>query len=71
MSTPAQRARNHLGGLVRSGAPPEQIAEQRAALKAAGLESRIRRDVASWPPLSADVRAELAILLLSGGDDAT
>ena len=49
----------------------EAIAEARAALKAAGLETRIRRDVASWPPLSAEARAELAILLLSpaGGSD--
>jgi hypothetical protein len=50
----------------------EAITEARAALKAAGLEARIRRDVGSWPPLSAAVKAELAILLLSpsGGDHA-
>jgi hypothetical protein len=28
----------------------EAIAAARAALKAAGLEARIKRDVASWPP---------------------
>jgi hypothetical protein len=50
----------------------EAITEARAALKAAGLQARIKRDVASWPPLPADIRAELAILLLSpaGGDHA-
>lgn len=50
----------------------EAITAARAALKAAGLEARIRRDVGSWPPLSVAVKAELAILLLSpaGGDHA-
>ena len=61
-----------VAGLVKVGADPERITEARAALKAAGLQDRIRRDVGSWPPLSATVRAELAILLLSpaGGDHA-
>lgn len=63
-----QKAR--VAALTMRGADPERIEQARAELKRAGLTERIKRDVASWPPLSADVRAELAILLLSGGDHA-
>ena len=61
-----------VAGLVKVGADPERIAEARAALKAAGLEARIRRDVTAWPPLSPAVRADLAVLLLraAGNDHA-
>jgi hypothetical protein len=47
----------------------EAIAAARAALKAAGLEARIKRDVESWPPLPVETRAELAIILLSPAGD--
>jgi hypothetical protein len=64
------RQKARVAGLTRVGAGPERITEARRALKAAGLQARIAADVASWPPLSADVRAELAILLLTApGDD--
>jgi hypothetical protein len=65
-----QKAR--VAGLSKVGADPERITEARAALKAAGLQARIKRDVDSWPPLSEAVRADLAILLFSpaGGDRA-
>jgi hypothetical protein len=68
----AQHARAVVGGLTRRNAPPEKIEQARAALKAAGLESRIREAVSTWPPLTAEVRADLAVLLLSpaGGDRA-
>jgi predicted O-methyltransferase YrrM len=62
-----QKAR--VAGLTKVGADPERINEARAALKAAGLEARIKRDVASWPPLSAEDRADLAVLLLHPGGD--
>jgi hypothetical protein len=62
-----QKAR--VAGLTKVGADPERITEARAALKAAGLEARIKRDVASWPPLSAEERADLAVLLLHPGGD--
>ena len=63
-----QKAR--VAGLTKVGADPERIAEARRALKAAGLQARIARDVDSWPPLSQAQRADLAIQLLSpaGGD---
>jgi hypothetical protein len=52
------------------GADPARIEQARQALKAAGLAEKIRTAVATWPPLPSDVRAELAVLLLSGGDHA-
>ena len=52
------------------GASPERITEARTDLKAAGLRERIKRDVATWPPLSGAVRAELAVILLTGDGDA-
>ena len=68
----AQTARAVVGGLTLRNAPPEKIAAARAALKAANLEQDIREAVATWPPLSPEARAELAILLLApaGGDHA-
>jgi hypothetical protein len=65
--TAAQLARNKLGAAARRR-DPEAIAEARAALD----ESKIRAAVAAWPPLTAEQRAELAILLLTpaGGDHA-
>ena len=44
--------RGRVGGLIARGASPEKIAEARAALKAAGLEARIREAVSTWPPLT-------------------
>jgi hypothetical protein len=71
--TPVPPAKARLAGLVahRDPADPE-IVTARSGLKAANLAAQIKRDVATWPPLSAETRAELAILLLSpaGGSDA-
>ncbi len=32
------------------------------------LAAQIKRDVATWPPLSPETRAELAVLLAGDGD---
>jgi hypothetical protein len=62
----AQHVRNRLGGLSRHGNPdPEQAAAARAEL----AELKIRAEVATWPPMTPEIRAKLAILLLRGGDD--
>jgi hypothetical protein len=53
-----------LGGRARAGAAPEAIEAARDELAEANAEA----DVASWPPLSAEARARLACLLLSGSD---
>jgi len=60
--------RGRVGGLIRRNAPPEKIDAARADLKAASLRDRVKRDVSTWPPLSAETRAELAILLLNPGN---
>jgi hypothetical protein len=52
---------------TRDHRPPEQIKAARDELAEANAEA----DVASWPPLSAETRARLACLILSGGDHAT
>ena len=65
------RARSALGNTIKNHpGDHEAIAAARAALKAAGLEAKIRDAVATWPPLSAEVKAELAVIILSGGGDA-
>jgi hypothetical protein len=45
----------------------EAITAARADLKAAGLQARIREAVATWPPLTPETRAELALLLSPDG----
>ena len=57
-----------LGGLARQDAPAEKIADARRELAKATLRERIREAVAAWPPLSAEDRADLAVLLLRSGD---
>ena len=68
---PVPPAKARLAGLVahRDPADPE-ITDARVGLKSANLAARIRADVASWPPLPAETRAELAVLLLTGDDHA-
>ncbi len=65
--------RGRVGGLIARGAAPEKIEAARVGLKAANLREQIREAVATWPPLSAETRAELAVLLLDSGagSDAT
>jgi hypothetical protein len=65
------RARSSLGRQTQLDASPELIEQARVELKAANLEAGIRAAVSAWPPLTPEVRSELAILLLTpGGDDA-
>lgn len=72
MRTAPQRERDTLGGLVRSGAPPEQITEARQCLKAAKADAYIRELVESAPPFTAEQRLRLAAILCSpAGADAT
>jgi hypothetical protein len=63
-----------LAGLVAHRDPGDPAIEAaRAQLREANAKAKIREVVATWPPLSAETRAELAVLLLSpaGGDRAT
>lgn len=68
MSWTAERAR--VASLTRSRAAddPDLIAARRN-LKAARLEDFIRRTVEAAPPLTADQRDHLAVLLRGGRDD--
>jgi len=52
----------------RSADDPE-VAEASRDLRAAQLEQHVRRVVDEMPPLSADQRARLIVLLRSGGAD--
>ena len=54
---------------TRDHRPPEQIEAARTQLREANAEAKVREVVAGWPPLSAETRAELAVILLSGGGD--
>lgn len=63
------RQKARVAGLTKVGADPERIAEAKRALKAAGLEARIRSDVGSWPPLTDSQRTQLALLLHPGAGD--
>lgn len=72
VSTAPQRERNYLGGLYRSGAPPEQITEARRSLKYAKAEDYIRELVESAPPFTAEQRLKLTAILTSpAGADAS
>jgi hypothetical protein len=64
MATPRQ-ARSALGNAIKDNHPPEAVAAARAALKAANLEQGIRAAVSTWPPLTPEQKAELAVLLLT------
>jgi hypothetical protein len=52
--TPPQRERDTLGGLVRSGAPPEQITEARRCLKFAKASAYLRELAKSAPEFTAE-----------------
>ena len=49
----------------------EAIAAARSDLRGAVAEDRIRKIVDGWPPLSAETRAELAVIILGGDHAAT
>lgn len=79
MPTGPQRARNHLGGLVRSGAPPEQIADGRRALTLEKIRRLIRDDgltaedvirllVDEAPPFNEAQKLALRPILSAAGD---
>lgn len=55
---------------TRDHRPPEQIEAARAQLAGANAEATVRKIVDGWPPLSAETRAQLACIILSGGDHA-
>jgi hypothetical protein len=59
-----------LGGRAKTGAPPEAIEAARADLAEANAVAAAQRIVATWPALSAETKAELAVIILSGGGDA-
>jgi hypothetical protein len=60
-----------LAGLIahRDPADPD-IEAARGQLGEAKARAKIREVVATWPPLSTEVKAELAVIILSGGGDA-
>jgi hypothetical protein len=60
-----------LAGLI-AHRPPDDPAIQaaRAKLAEANARAKVRAAVAAWPPLSDAVKAELAVIILSGGGDA-
>lgn len=62
------RLRGKVAMAVTRGRRDEEI-QYRAELKAAVLAERIRETVASWPPLTPAMRAQLAALLapVAGG----
>jgi hypothetical protein len=71
MPSPAQEARNRLGGMIRRHPDDhEAIAAARADLRATVAEDYIKRLVDSWPPLTAEQRDRLALLLRPGDDHA-
>lgn len=61
----AQIARNRVGGAARNN--PERVEDARRDLAAAKLEQYITDVVAAAPPLSAEQRERLALLLTPGG----
>ena len=69
MPSPAQEARNRLGGMIRRH-PDADHSDLRRDLEAAKLEDHIRKVVDGWPPLTDWQRDKLALLLRPGGDCA-
>jgi len=64
------RAKAVVAVRTRDHAPPEAIEAARAELAAANAHAAIRKIVDGWPPLSAETKAELAVIILSAGDHA-
>lgn len=67
MSDPVVTARSRLGGRIRLGSPPELVEQARQELVAAKVERSINQALGSAPPLTAEDRERLAMLLLKGG----
>lgn len=74
MPTGPQRARNHLGGLYRSGYDDHdaEVREARFDLRESRIIEAIRKDVDAAPPLPAERRLRIAAILCSpaGSSDA-
>jgi hypothetical protein len=64
--TPAQQARNELGGATVAKQPPDVLAQRRASM----MYLRAERAIAPFTALPLTDRARLAAKLLAG-DDAT
>jgi hypothetical protein len=58
-------ARSAVAVLARKGAEPAQIEAARAELRVANATAAVERIVSTAPPLSAEQRARLAVLLLA------
>lgn len=70
-TSPVRVARGRLAAAVRHhGDDIAAVDTARRTLRAANLEDHIRRTVAAAPPLTADQRDRLALLLRGGGSDA-
>jgi hypothetical protein len=68
----ARKRRARLAALQRHHPDrPELTEAERRHFKANAAERYVAELVDSWPPLSAEQRARLAVLLLGGGDGAT
>jgi hypothetical protein len=70
--TPEGRRRRARAAALRCHYPdrPELAADDQRTLKAARAERFVRELVDTFPPLTADQRGRLALLLRGGGDDA-
>ena len=64
------RARSSLGRKIQLDAAPEVIEAARADLAAANAKAVVRRVADQFPPLPAETRAELAVIMLGGKSDA-
>ena len=64
-----QKTRSKIARAVRDHHPESEITALRRDLRADRLEEHIQRVVDEAPPLTAEQRARLAILLTSSGGD--
>ncbi len=72
MGAKALAARGRLGQTSRRYADqPDRILDARRDLAVAKIEDYVAKVVADAPPLTADQRDQLALLLRGGGSDAT
>ncbi|MBM7807650.1 hypothetical protein JOD57_003487 [Geodermatophilus bullaregiensis] len=68
MADPVLSARGRLAGLMsRPGATPAAILEAKRELNCANAERAIQKALDVAPPLTAEQRARLAVLIVGGG----
>jgi hypothetical protein len=66
------KSKAKLAGLVAHRDPGDpDIKAARAQLAEANARAKVRELVTTWPPLSAETKAELAVMILSGDHGAT